>query len=200
MRLLMLATLGGFAVFTGCSETTKPVDVGMTDTQVEDGIKSRYAADADLARADLKVDADVSDHKLTVSGSVTTEAARVRAVDMAKAFEPSLLLTDKIDVKPLEIPRAEYTEDLAREARERAKTAGNSVGDSLDDAWIHTKITTKLLTDKDTPGRHINVDVDKNVVTLRGNVETALAKDEAERIAKETEGVKRVKNLLIVTP
>jgi osmotically-inducible protein OsmY len=37
------------------------------------------------------------------------------------------------------------------------------------------------------------------VVTLRGEVTTAAAKAEAERIAKETENVKRVRNLLKVT-
>jgi osmotically-inducible protein OsmY len=42
------------------------------------------------------------------------------------------------------------------------------------------------------------VDVDRNVVTLRGTVETAMEKAEAERIAKETEGVTRVNNQLKV--
>jgi osmotically-inducible protein OsmY len=60
------------------------------------------------------------------------------------------------------------------------------------------KIVAKLLTDKDTPERKINVDVDHNVVTLRGNVDTVEAKTEAERLAKETDGVKRVNNMLKV--
>jgi osmotically-inducible protein OsmY len=36
------------------------------------------------------------------------------------------------------------------------------------------------------------------VVTLRGAVESATAKEEAERVAKTTDGVKRVRNLLKV--
>jgi len=39
-----------------------------------------------------------------------------------------------------------------------------------------------------------------NVVTLRGNVESTYARSEAERIAKETDGVKKVTNQLKVAP
>ena len=118
---------------------------------------------------------------------------------MAKATRPNLEITDKIDVKPREISRSEYTEQMARDARERAKSAGDTIGSSINDAWIHTKITSKLIGDKDTPARKINVDVVDGIVTLRGQVDTANAKDEADRIAKDTEGVKRVRNLLKVT-
>ena len=200
MRMLWLVPVAGLGLLVGCTMTPKPAEVALTDQQVEDGIRSRLAADASLQAANLDVDADVSDHRVTVSGTVPSESVRSRAVEIAQSFQAGLTVNSKIDVKPRDVPRAEYTEDLAREARERAKTAGNTIGDSLDDAWIHTKVTTKLVTDGDTPGRRINVDVDKNVVTLRGRVDTALAKSEAERIAKETEGVKRVKNLLVVGP
>jgi osmotically-inducible protein OsmY len=88
---------------------------------------------------------------------------------------------------------------MARDAREQAKTAGDTIGASINDAWIHTKITSKLIGDRDTPARKINVDVVDGIVTLRGQVSTANAKDEADRIAKDTEGVRRVRNLLKVT-
>jgi osmotically-inducible protein OsmY len=42
------------------------------------------------------------------------------------------------------------------------------------------------------------VDVTNNVVTLRGTVETAEQKTEAEQIAKNTESVKSVNNQLKV--
>jgi len=82
--------------------------------------------------------------------------------------------------------------------REKAKSAGDTLGKSIDDTWIHTKITTKLIGNSETPARKINVDVVNGVVTLRGAVETPTAKEEAERVAKTTDGVKRVRNLLKV--
>jgi osmotically-inducible protein OsmY len=68
----------------------------------------------------------------------------------------------------------------------------------MEDAWIHTKLVAKFIGDADTPERKINVDVVNNVVTLRGMVDTAEQRAEAERIAGNTEGVKRVVNQLKV--
>lgn len=101
---------------------------------------------------------------------------------------------------PTATPTPKYSEEQAREERERAKANKETVGQSLEDAWIHTKIVAKLIGDTQTPERKINVDVVDGAVTLRGTVETAEAKTEAERIAKETEGVKKVTSQLKVTP
>src|SRR5437588_5175842 len=93
-----------------------------------------------------------------------------------------------------------YTEEQAGEEREKAKANKETIGQSLEDAWIHTKIVTKLIGDTRTPERKINVDVVEAAVTLRGQVDTAEAKSEAERVAKETAGVKKVVNQLKVVP
>src|SRR5438874_13417524 len=94
-----------------------------------------------------------------------------------------------------------YTVEQAREEREKAKANKETIGQSLEDSWIHTKIVAKLIGDTKTPERNINVDVVEGAVTLRGNVDTAEAKAEAERVAKETEGVKKVTNQLkVVAP
>jgi osmotically-inducible protein OsmY len=95
-------------------------------------------------------------------------------------------------------PTPRYTEEQAREEREKAKANKETIGQSLEDAWIHTKLVAKLIGDTKTPERNINVDVLDGVVTLRGQVDTAEAKTEAERLAKETDGVKSVKNELKV--
>jgi len=92
-----------------------------------------------------------------------------------------------------------YSEEQAKQERARAKENKETVGDTLEDAWIHTKIVTQLIGDSQTPERKINVDVVNNEVTLRGAVDTPEAKAEAERIAKGTEGVKKVTNQLKVT-
>ncbi len=96
--------------------------------------------------------------------------------------------------------RGQYTEEQARAERAKAKQNKETIGDSLDDAWIHTKVVAKLIGDTKTPERKINVDVVKNVVTLRGTVDTGEAKAEAERVAKDTDGVTKVVNQLKVMP
>ena len=96
--------------------------------------------------------------------------------------------------------RGNYTEREAQEEREKAKANKETIGDTLDDAWIHTKIVAKLIANSTTPERKINVDVVKNVVTLRGTVDTAEEKAAAEKTAKDTDGVKSVVNQLKVAP
>lgn len=203
MRTPTILVSLGLLVMAGCSQTgnttSANVASGMSDSDLKQAVQARLNANPDLTAANLDVDADAKDNRVTLSGTVATEELRSQAVEMAKAVRPALEVTDKIDVKPKEISRADYTEQMAREAREKAKTTGDKIGTSLNDAWIHTKLTSKLIADKDTPARKINVDVVDGIVTLRGEVSTLAAKQEAERIAKDTESVRRVRNLLKVT-
>lgn len=173
--------------------------VKMTDTELENAIKAKWKADPALRTADLSVSADVEKKTATLSGDVSTEAMRTTAVQLAKAVHNGLIVTDKIDVKPAELTRAEYTDAHAQSERTKAASAGEKIGDSLDDAWIHTKIVTKLVTNSATPQRKINVDVVNNIVTLRGAVNTTEERTEAERVASTTEGVKKVVNQLKVS-
>ncbi len=110
------------------------------------------------------------------------------------------MATPRAEATPTATATPKYTEEQAREERARAKQNKETIGDTLDDAWIHAKIVAKLIGDSQTPERKINVDVVNNEVTLRGTVDTTEAKAEAERIAKETDGVKKVTNQLKVSP
>jgi len=172
----------------------------VTDSDLKNQIEDRLNSDTELRAADLSVKADADHNMVTLSGTVPSESLRTRALEMTKAVRPGLTVDDKIDVKPSEanreVSRSEYTQEHARQEVEKARANKESVGDSIDDAWIHSKIVAKLLTDKDTPERKINVDVMKNIVTLRGWVNNAKERQEAERIAAETDGVKRVNNQL----
>jgi len=203
MRKPIILISLGFLMLAGCSQTGSTTSASapsaISDSDMQNAIQARLNSDPDLSAAKLDVDAHAKDNKVTLKGTVATEAMRLRAVELAKAGNPNLEITDKIDVKPREVSRSEYTEDMAREARERAKASGDKIGTSVNDAWIHTKITTKLIGDKDTPARKINIDVVDGIVTLRGEVTSTTAKDEADRVAKDTEGVRQVRNLLKVT-
>jgi hyperosmotically inducible periplasmic protein len=172
--------------------------VKMSDSELENTVKARIMADAQLKAVNLDVDADADTNRVTLSGTVDSQPLRTKAVDLAKSAQPGLNVTDKIEVKPREVSLTEYTEDQAKQARDKAKSLGDKIGDSLEDAWLHTKIVAKLIANSKTPERKINVDVVNNLVTLRGNVDTAEEKVEAERIAKDTDGVKGVKNQLKV--
>jgi hyperosmotically inducible periplasmic protein len=202
MRTATILTSVGLLFMAGCSQTgstTSANTSGMTDSGLKQAVQARLNSNPELSAANLDIDADAKDNTVTLSGTVPTEDLRTQAVEMAKAASSGLQVTDRIDVKPREISRSEYTEQMAREDREKAKTTGDKIGTSIDDAWIHTKITAKLIGNSETPAHKINIDVVNGIVTLRGEVNTQTAKDEAYRVAKDTEGVRRVQNLLKVT-
>jgi hyperosmotically inducible periplasmic protein len=206
MRKLFLASFVVMAlglVLTACGpaepvdSTSKPT-TKLADSELADKIKAKFDSDARLKAADLSVSADADKNEASISGVVGTQSLRTKAVNLAKEASPGLILDDKIEVKPRELTRGEFTGERASEEKEKARRTGEKLGDSLDDAWIHTKLVAKFIGDADTPGRKINVDVVDNVVTLRGMVDTAEQRAEAERIARNTEGVKRVVNQLKV--
>jgi len=196
-KCIPVLTLAIGLAATGCSEKRTTSSTTVTDSDLERAIQSRLNETPELNK--VKVSANASKNEATISGTVASEALRTKATELAKAASPNLVLTDKIDVKPTELTRNEYTEDMARDARTKAKANGEKVGNSVDDAWIHTKVTAKLMTDSSTPATKINVDVDNGVVTLRGDVKSRDAKTEAERDAKSIDGVKRVNNRLQVS-
>jgi len=68
------------------------------------------------------------------------------------------------------------------------------------DSWITTKVKLQLLTSDNVSGSDINVDTNDGVVVLHGKVNTDMEKQKAESVARATDGVKSVKNLLQVVP
>lgn len=196
--MLVFAT----TVLAACDDmsNTTPTAAPMTNAELESQVKTKLNSDQQLRAANLSVTGDASKNEATISGTVESATLKYRAVEMAKSVRSGLMITDKIEVKPREVSRAEYTEEQAGQERAKAKSFKDTVGDSLDDAWIHMKIVAKLIGDSDTPERKINVDVVDNVVTLRGTVDTTEQKAEAERIARETDGVTTVRNQLKLAP
>ena len=170
----------------------------MNESDLENTIRARLHDDELLKGADLNVAANADRNEVTLSGVVETGAMRDRAIELARTTHSGVAVKDRIEVRQRELSRSEYTEENASEERERARVRGETIGDSLDDAWIHTMIVASLIGDQELPRHKIKVDVKNNVVTIRGVVGTAEQKVEAERVAKETEGVKRVVNQLKV--
>jgi hyperosmotically inducible protein len=198
MRIVTVISIVGILLLAGCSTGSNTKAVGRTDADLEQIIKAKLDSDPPIQAANISVSANAASNEATLSGTVPSEGLRLRAVELAKSAQPSLVVTDKIDVKPQEVARNEYTEDMARAAREKAKELGNQIGNSLDDAWLYSKIMARLAVDPDTSALKVNVDVKNKVVTLRGNVDSAKAKTQAERLAKDTEGVTVVRDQLTV--
>ncbi len=71
----------------------------------------------------------------------------------------------------------------------------------INDTWLTAKTKIALAADGRVKGRQIDVTTKKNVVMLRGKVDSDSAKQAAEDITKMLDGVKTVKNdLQVIAP
>jgi len=82
------------------------------------------------------------------------------------------------------------------EIGERVGAAAGRAGELLSDGAITAKIKSKMALDDTIEARDINVTTRDRVVTLSGRVGTATQRQRAVQLARETEGVKSVKDEL----
>ncbi len=95
------------------------------------------------------------------------------------------------------VNRPDYDKDRA----DYEKDKGNSkIGTGVNDSWLWFKTRAALLTTADLRESTIDVDVDNEVITLRGTVATAAQKTKAGQVADGIDGKKSVKNELKVAP
>ena len=73
-----------------------------------------------------------------------------------------------------------------------------SAGEYVDDASITAKIKAELVRDRDLPATQIRVETMQNVVQLSGFVDSAAQKAKAGQMARQIQGVRDVKNDIIV--
>jgi hyperosmotically inducible protein len=77
---------------------------------------------------------------------------------------------------------------------------GKTVGETIDDATITTRVKTAMLNDPAVGGLRIDVDTFKGTVTLSGRVKSQGEKDQAVLLARRINGVVEVKDALQIVP
>jgi osmotically-inducible protein OsmY len=168
-------------------ETATAGDVEPPDAWLTAKIQSKYFIDTDVKGR--RIDVDTQNGVVTLTGSVGSEAERRQAVALARNTDGVREVKDQLRL-----------DASVRERETGARTEGQprATGIERPDAWVTTKIQAQYFLDDEVKGHQINVDTSNGVVTLKGFVATAQQKQEAEQIARETEGVRRVVNELTV--
>ena len=72
----------------------------MSNSDLQKKIETQLNSDPQLRDANLSVSADADSNRVTLSGTVASEALRNRAVELARKAQPGVMIDDKIDVKP----------------------------------------------------------------------------------------------------
>jgi osmotically-inducible protein OsmY len=208
-----------FVVGLGAVLAALTIACANTDPGITTAVKSKFAAD-DVVKA-YKIDVDTKDHVVTLTGAVDSSQAKARAVQIARATDGVNNVIDNLTVSPGVTPttgvddpiqdkardKAADTSEAARDAKDKAddktdaaqKKAGDAMdrsGDALSDAAITTAVKTKFLADSTVSGLKIDVDTKDGIVSLNGNVSNAGERRQALALARETKGVKTVKDNL----
>ena len=92
----------------------------------------------------------------------------------------------------------EKTTDRGAKLAEKVDTAAREVGNSLDDAAITAKIKAKMTLDDSVRARSVDVSTTGQTVTLTGTVRSAAEHDRTVALARETDGVTRVVDHLVL--
>jgi osmotically-inducible protein OsmY len=176
--IAMLATL---TLSANAAPAQKSADQAMKD-RIEFGLETSSV----VKKYDIKV--KVVSGEVILSGDVATEAQKAEAVRLAKVAGATKI-QDAIVVDP--------SEDTT--VADRVKGGLNKAGDKITDAWITTKVNWFFLGEDSLKGSHIDVDTKDNVVTLKGTVASTAGRARAVALATDTEGVKRVIDLMTIS-
>ena len=183
MRSKWLTTLAALGLATALSGTARA-------DSLEDRIEHRIKHDPMMMKGD-DVDVEVHDGRVILKGKVESEADAERATRIAYEEGAKAVLED-LDVRHGDRYEHSRVERAYHGTVEGAKRAARSTGESVEDAYIHTKLKAKLLDSRELEGSDIDIDIHDHVAYLRGSVPTFEARDRALEIARRTDGVHRV--------
>jgi osmotically-inducible protein OsmY len=171
-RWIIAAAVLVLAAGTMACSSTQTTGEQMSDAWITSKVTARMTADPEVNP--FKIDVDTTDGVVCLSGMVETDLQRREAEEVARNTEGVKRVDNDIRI-------------------------GNpTLRENIDDAWISTKVKSKLIADPDINKFNIDVDVLQGVVTLSGTVKTTYARANAEELARRTEGVVDVKNLIEV--
>jgi hyperosmotically inducible periplasmic protein len=119
---------------------------------------------------------------------------------MKPALRTSLLSAALLSLAMAPAAFAQSASESMHEAGQSAESTVSHVYQgtktAVTDSALTAKVKTALHEDKITSGTDIHVTTVAGVVTLKGAVPSADVSTQAEKVAQNTEGVKRVKNKL----
>jgi hyperosmotically inducible protein len=158
----------------------------LADAWITTKVNSKYFLDPDVSG--LAVNVDTRNGVVTLRGDVDSDAARRRAIALARNTDGVRQVVDQLRVS------------ADRTGADAGRGDAALAAASVEDGWITTKIQAKYFLDPDVKGRAIDVTTKDGVVTLAGTLASDEAKKDAELAAAQTEGVRRVVSRLTVAP
>ncbi len=137
----------------------------------------------------FSIDTDVKHGIAYLKGAVESDIDRDLAGEIAKSINGVTEVENE-----LVVDKAQATMSQNNEAAQERQGFKQSVGN----ATLTARVKSKLLMNGNTGGMAINVDSEKGVVTLSGEVKSSEEKDLAVKLASNTSGATSVTDELVV--
>ena len=167
----------GEKVGDATSKAAKKVDKFVDDSTLTARVKKAIADDSLSAGFDISV--STRDGVVTLTGFVPSVDLQVKAVKIAGDVEGVKSVSDKLNIRA-----------------DKALTVKSYASDAV----ITSEVKAKLLVADNMPLTGINVETVDGIVQLSGSVKTQEQAYGAEKIAKQADGVRSVKNDLAIRP
>jgi len=156
----------------------------LTEARQEGSVWTAFALNRHLSP--FSIDVEIENGVAVLTGEVESEVDRDLAEQVALGVEGIREVDNQLKVEG-------ETAD-----RSTADDSGAAFSTRFNDATTTATVKSKLLWNRNTEGLDINVGTRNGVVTLQGNTDSAESKELAERLARNTEGVRQVDNQLEV--
>ena len=128
------------------------------------------------------IDTEVRANIATLNGQVKSDVTKELAEEIALGIDGIDSVENKLTVKSEQ-----------QQAKGNEPSAGQKFSTTINDATTTASVKMELVA-SEVKARDINVDTMNGIVTLKGNVQSEELSQLAEKIAKNTQGVKEVKN------
>ena len=155
----------------------------LTEARQEGSVWTAFALNRHLSP--FQIDVEIENGVAILTGEVESEVERDLAEQVALGVEGVSKVDNQLRVSG---------EDVQRHAEN-----DRSFSNRFNDATTTATVKSKLLWNRNTEGLDINVSTRNGVVTLEGQAENEAASELAERLARNTEGVRQVENNLAVS-
>lgn len=176
ISMLSLGTLSAYAADGDMSRQ-------LTEARQEGSVWTAFALNRHLSP--FAIDVDIEHGVATLTGEVESDVERDLAEQVALGVEGVTEVDNRLQVSGEEVQRQADSE--------------RSFSARINDATTTATVKSKLLWNRNTEGLDIKVSTRNGVVTLEGQAQSDAASELAERLARNTEGVRQVDNQLKVT-
>jgi osmotically-inducible protein OsmY len=182
---LVVATTGSATAPADRAATARAAERDTTNVTTTPGwittkIQAQYFLDPEIKPWNIDVTTS-SGGIVELRGEVDSADDKAEAVRIAQATEGVTRVEDHLRIR-------------GDAAAATADTEGDSLANS--DPWITAKVQAKYFLDEDVKGLDLDVTTREGVVTLQGTVETESERRHAVAIARNTDGVREVRDEL----